>query len=687
MRSFVKRTLTRRGFIVGTGAMGLGGITYSCVGPNGREGLSPRDDLTRRSDTAVLDVLIIGAGFTGISAARELQKLGVTNFKVLEGAKDHVGGRAYSYDSPIPSGGGGTLRFDRGAEYVGDKQEAMKQLIQELGLKNEMVDGVTLRGDLNRVMVIAGTRYVFPLSKSYPGLKGIPPNIGAVNAIAIFGMIAAITLLERSINVLEPWKVGTLRHLDHVTVERWLDDQRWAGPIVKDLVRVAVQALLSVEASEISPYYLFWYTACNDGFMNETNDDTGGPQQYWLTGGTGGLAQAFARPISNDILLGRVVSKIERMNGNLRVYTQDGETYVARKVVVATSPHSAQRISFPPELPKAYRSLMMQPMGRTLKCQVFYKKPFWRANGYAGYVGAVNSRTVWVMDNSPLDGKGPYVLMTFTVGTELDKLGAKPDQATIKRFITESLRFQLDDDRALSTSAEFLEIRSYLWNSDEPNVGGGPNTVLAPGMLSGEVGRVMNQTWNDEVFFASAENARALHPKPRAHGISYERAGLGYMSGAIESGRTIANEVAATLHTAPPRPADSRYTRPDPPTFPTGGPWTPPTSPAVPDSGPILPLPLPKPILPASLVQSILRRIQQEISTPFGNGQTWMRKLVREEFALAGRPLAGEDAELEAVRDFAISVYAFDNGPQTSVSADIKRSFQAIDAQLGRPFP
>ena len=47
-----------------------------------------------------VDVLILGAGIAGISAARTLEVNGVTDFLVLE-ATDRVGGRMREYDGPV----------------------------------------------------------------------------------------------------------------------------------------------------------------------------------------------------------------------------------------------------------------------------------------------------------------------------------------------------------------------------------------------------------------------------------------------------------------------------------------------------------------------------------------------------------------------------------------------------------
>ena len=65
---------------------------------------------------------------------------------------------------------------------------------------------------------------------------------------------------------------------------------------------------------------------------------------------------------------------------------------------------------------------------------------------------------------------------------------------------------------ALSTSAEFVKLVAYRWTTDDPYVGGGPNTVFPVGALTGDAAREMNEPWDDRVFFASAENA--LNPEP-----------------------------------------------------------------------------------------------------------------------------------------------------------------------------
>ena len=49
-------------------------------------------------ELTVYDVIVVGAGMAGVSAARRLSDLGVANVLVLE-ARDRVGGRTYSVNT------------------------------------------------------------------------------------------------------------------------------------------------------------------------------------------------------------------------------------------------------------------------------------------------------------------------------------------------------------------------------------------------------------------------------------------------------------------------------------------------------------------------------------------------------------------------------------------------------------
>jgi monoamine oxidase len=632
-----------------------------------------------------LDVVIVGGGFAGLAAARELDALGV-RFVLLDAAGDHLGGRAYSYDA---TAGDPSLRFDHGAEYVGDMQDEIMLQIRELLPEGALINGAALRAPYPwEVMVLGGERFVFRSDDSLFGIPGCPPQLGFLAALSMIGLLAEMTLTEWSIDVLEPWSgPEELLALDQTDVWTWLSGKWWVPDTVRDLVRISVEALLSVEPSEISPYYLLWYTACNDGFLNEINDDTGGPQQYWLRGGTDELAQRYAEPVARHVRRGVRVRTIAHGGPLCTVTIDTGEELRAKKVLVATSPNTAGRITFDPPAPPAHAELMRQPMGRTIKCQLFYRTRWWHdSNGkaYDGYVGGADQPVLWVMDNSPPEADaegGPFVLMTFTVGRQADALGQDATDEEITRWVTDALASLFDDERAKPSAGDLLRCVSYTWMPDERIAGGGPNTIMGPGKLTGDVGRALDADWNEQVFFASAENAKKLRPRSRVPHFDLSsdekvpaytddvrdptpappyhtrysdmRSDLGYMSGAMESGRFVAHAIARSLGRDHALPARAAAEAPPPP---------------APAPGEGAPLPY-----DASAVAAVLARLRDRLASTdaaalrasgraarrHGRGgvASWLRDALVEELRAAGHvaPRADRGDVLRTVRDFAVA--------------------------------
>jgi len=78
------------------------------------------EDKTSSATTAsatksgVYDVIIIGAGWAGLSAAMTLKAKGITNFIVLE-AKDHIGGRSYTTNESFK---GQSIPIDTGSMWI-----------------------------------------------------------------------------------------------------------------------------------------------------------------------------------------------------------------------------------------------------------------------------------------------------------------------------------------------------------------------------------------------------------------------------------------------------------------------------------------------------------------------------------------------------------------------------------------
>src|SRR3954465_12475685 len=78
----------------------------------------------QRMEQLDADVVIVGAGLAGLTAAREIQRAGATAV-VLE-ARDRGGGRTLNHDI-----GGGKV-VEVGGQWIGPGQDRMKRLAQDM---------------------------------------------------------------------------------------------------------------------------------------------------------------------------------------------------------------------------------------------------------------------------------------------------------------------------------------------------------------------------------------------------------------------------------------------------------------------------------------------------------------------------------------------------------------------------
>ncbi|CAJ0565952.1 unnamed protein product, partial [Mesorhabditis spiculigera] len=84
-------------------------------------------------DEAEYDVVIVGAGISGLTAANELRKRAPDLKILIVEAKDRVGGRTFT--TKIRSAGEKLDDFDLGGQWVGRTQTHILEVLQELGLE------------------------------------------------------------------------------------------------------------------------------------------------------------------------------------------------------------------------------------------------------------------------------------------------------------------------------------------------------------------------------------------------------------------------------------------------------------------------------------------------------------------------------------------------------------------------
>lgn len=460
----------------------------------------------KRRKTA--DVVVVGAGLAGLTAARELVKAGVKSVVLLE-ARDRVGGRTWTkYVNGVAFDVGGQW-LKKDASSYGPIQARMVALAKEFSVEtfNSYYDG-------NDVGYEQGQRTVYP-----PGpTQELPPYPASLADAA-----RAITLLDQmsaSVPAGHPWDSANAAEYDGETFETWLRDQKMTST-GKRLVDLGIEAILASEPADVSLLYVLHYIT-QAGTLENLISTPAGAQQARFNGGSMQISGNLASALGRRVFLRSPVRSITQHKGRV-VVDSDRVTVSAKRAVVAIPPTLTDRIRWSPKLPFMRDQLAQRmPMGTVIKVHALYDKPFWRDDGLTGFTISDRSPVRVTWDNSPKDG-GAGVLLGFIEGNDARVWGQKP-AADRRNDVLDAFAVYFGD-KAKNAQA-YVE---QNWAEEEWSRGCYVG-VTAPGVLIG-YGKALRDPVG-LVHWAGTETAMQW---------------MGYMDGAVESGERVAKEVAAAL--------------------------------------------------------------------------------------------------------------------------------------------
>ncbi len=350
------------------------------------------------------DVVVVGAGFSGLHAAALLAERGFS--VTLVEARGRVGGRAELHRFP----NGDTV--DVGGQWIGPGHDRMYRLVSDLGLRTYPLYHRGAR------LLKLGSR-----PRRYRGL--IPP----ASPWALIELELTLRRFERmaaSLDPAAPWRHPKASVWDRMTVEEWMR-RHLRSRAARRLFTIAIGAVFATTPEEISLLHALFYARAADGFRGLLEVE-GGAQQDRVFGGIAALADRYAtrcREKGVRLLLGTPVTAIAWDGAGVRLRMETGDI-LARRAILALPPNQLRRIRFDPPVP-ARRDRLWQrmPAGRAIKCIAQYERPFWRDEGLSGE--AVGGRgPVHVTFDNTEEGARAGLLMGFVIGPEADRWGAAP---------------------------------------------------------------------------------------------------------------------------------------------------------------------------------------------------------------------------------------------------------------------
>ena len=475
------------------------------------------------------DVCVIGAGFAGLAAARQLKKEKKTVI-VLE-ARDRVGGRVWDKTAKD-----GTV-ISVGGTWLGVGQTRMKALVDEVGLSTypQYIGDVDPGAEdpLNIEFDLMADS-IFRLDGKSERYKGMFVPIG-VDALASLGVaFAELDGIAKTLPPDKPWAARHARDLDAQTVAGWISsDENVPVEKAKMMLRASLGLLFSVDLAQVSLLGSmvlarggdpvgFRYFA--DAAFTETDlIDGGGPPE---------VARRLGDALGQSLRKSTPVRRIKHFDDHVEVHGDD-VVVRARYVIVTAPPILASRIEYEPALPDDYRMLMEQmPAGVIVRGVTVWETPWWRDRGLSGFSVAPQSPITVSIDQCPkppdeLTPPARGILSSYAIGEHAIAI-MKMDEESRKKMWVKELTDRFEDP-SYGPIPEPLDHSVTDWAGEEWSCGG-MISHFPPGVLT-TVGSVLHEPYK-RIYWAGTERATAMH---------------GLMEGAVRSGEEAATAVIARL--------------------------------------------------------------------------------------------------------------------------------------------
>lgn len=363
------------------------------------------------------DVVIIGAGASGLTAATDLRKAGLT-VAVLE-ARDRVGGRLWTQDIE-----GAMLEI--GGQWVSPDQEALIETLDELGLEtfSRYREGDSL--------------YIGPNGEKTHFTGEIFP-VDEATAAEMERLIVILDDLAAEVGAEEPWAHPRANELDAITWEAWLEQQTDNQEARDNIGMFVAEAMITKPSHAFSALQALLMAASAGSFSNLVDADFILDKR--VVGGLQGVPLALAEKLGDDVFLNQPVRRLEWTEDGVTAIA-DGMSVKAKYAIMAVPPNLYSRVDYQPPLPRLkHQAHQHVSLGLVIKVHAVYETPFWREQGLSGTVFS------------------PYEL----VHEAYDNTNHEDPRGTLVGFVSDRRADRVFSEDADERKAEILESLSHYY--------------------------------------------------------------------------------------------------------------------------------------------------------------------------------------------------------------------------------
>lgn len=481
------------------------------------------------------DVIIVGAGIAGLTAAYELKKRSPNAKLLVLEAKNRVGGRTSTINMKTANG---MDQWDIGGQWVGRTQRHLLDLLKELNI--EIYPQYTTGKKLARI----GSDKIRYYTGSLPIKDLLTFQYGILEMLDFARFMHIMESMSKELDPILFFNHPKAKQWDSVTVEHFARSITWTRT-VRDAIDAMCFVAMGIHSNRISLLYLLVYGR-RAGSVTDFLEATGnGAQGFRIKGGSQQICDILREAVGDgSVLLEHPVEKVIYGQSMAEVITKNNKQFRAKKIIMAIPSQQAGHICFNPPLPESKRQLLASfPMANLIKFVVTYSDTFWRRNGFSGEIVARGDS----VDDNPLTRP---ILCTFDATTShgspailgfLSLAWCNKSETERRDAVIVDLARYLGQD-----ACQYVDYVDKNW-SEEPYTGGCPVGIIPPGMMHHY--ETSCSSIIGAIHWAGTETASEW---------------CGYMSGAVQSGLRAAHEVLFDIEPSSVRTEHIKNTMLDP---------------------------------------------------------------------------------------------------------------------------